>query len=229
MKLQLKDFTIIALIIVVMYLLLTKGCGEKAIVKDTLLQHRIDSLKNEAQKQKDTILALKIDKGQYEYKIDSLKQRLQHIIAQREIVYITLPSKQETVAKLTVPQLEVALAKTFNTDTVKAQDTAVRILPKTARLTLNMVDSFAAVKNENKLYKDGESYYLQVQMWQDSTIQSQYHEIETYDRLVTTQDATIKSLEKQKAIDKKALKKQKRKTTFLEILLLGVIGYAIVK
>lgn len=229
MRLQLKDITIIALLAVIMFLLLTKGCGTKRIVTDTLLQHRVDSLKSEAQKKKDTILALKVDKGQYEYKIDSLKSKLEQVIAERKTVYITLPSKQDAVAKLTVPQLEVALAKKFNTDTVKAQDTAVRILPKTARLTLNMADSFVAVKNENQLYKDGESYYLQVQMWQDSTIQNQYAEIETYDRLTTTQDATIKALEKQKALDKKALKKQKRKTTFIEALLLIVVGYAIIK
>ena len=229
MKLNLQNLLIIILLIVIAFLLLTKGCGKKQIVKDTLLQHTVDSLKADAQKKKDSILVLKLNNGHYEYKIDSLKQKLAEVIAQRKVVYIELPAKQDAVSKLTIPQLEIALAKTFNTDTVKAQDTAVRVLPKTARLTLNMVDSFLAVKNENKLYKDGESYYLQVQMWQDSTIQGQYAEIETYDRLVTTQDATIKALEKQRAADKKALRKQKRKTFLIQLLLLGVIGFAITK
>jgi len=229
MKSNLKDIAIVALLVVVALLLLTKGCGKKQVVKDTLLQHKVDSFKSESQKKKDTILALKIDKGQYEHKIDSLKSKLEQVIAKRKIVYITLPSKQDAVAKLNIPQLEVALAKTFNTDTVKAQDTAVRILPTTARLTLNMVDSFHAVKNENKLYKDGESYYLQVQMWQDSTIQGQYAELETYDRLVTTQEATIKALEKQREAEKKLLRKQKRKTFFTQLLVLGLIGFAVTK
>lgn len=229
-ELDIKTVLIAFLVVIIMLMLLFKGCGNKQLVTDTLIKHKYDSVAFENTKKTDSIEIISGSVASLKKRNDSLKSLIKSNDKKIVVSKVEIPTKNAETEKMFLAQLEKKIQSIFDTATsIKETDSIARVTKFSAKNIIKTSDSLTSFKNENELLKDNENYHISVANTQDSIINGLENKSAIQNKIIDNKNFQIDVLIGANKNFSTQQKKDKRLLTFFKITTLFALTIAAIK